>query len=279
MNLKIFIAAFALASAAFVSCQSAFPQTAVPPTSQNFAVDMPFCSLRAPFCWPATYGIKAQMEFASTVTPGTQVLIGTAVKKPPVDFVTTSVMFFDFTGSKTVAAVDINAIRFTFTIPDTPEHRRVADLSRSINLTSPVRLLAGQSMGCRYDMPAQSFSIGVLNAMLIVWNKEKTGNIRCAVGMKAADIPAPLPPVAIAPPAPPALATSKPGNAVPPLTELVALDGSKWTFSASKIFRNGVDMAPPYTDLARIYIANDNRVCTDGSVYGYLCWTGSAWGN
>lgn len=171
----------------------------VPP----FAVDMPFCSLRAPFCWSRAYATTLQME-TKNITTGKQTLTGTVVKLPATDYYFIPFILADFVGVKTlpvgVNTIEINAIRVTFIMPDTPEHERVSDVSRRVWLRDaagalkPAVMGKGQTLGCRYDIPVQEFRFTNLNIMDVEWSKEKTGNVRCAVGVKAAAVPAPVPP-------------------------------------------------------------------------------------
>lgn len=238
-------------------------QTVTPPPAQPYAVNMPFCSLRAPFCWPANYGTTLQME-TKNLTTGKQALTGTVVKMPPANYITTSVLLANFVAPKTlpagVTAIEVNAIRITFTIPDTTEHQKVADLSRRVWLRDtagalkPARLLQAQTLGCRYDMPVQGFNLTEsLKQMNVVWDTEKTGNIRCIVGVKAADIPAPF---TLSPP-PPVTPAPPPGTTAPIASSIkdgATISGSLvWeatataTPSSVEFFIDGVSRTTEYT--------------------------------
>jgi hypothetical protein len=57
-------------------------------------------------------------------------------------------------------------------------------------------------------------------------------------------------------PVPVAGAVNVPGDSIPTLAQLVALDNAKWTFDivAQKVSRNGVDTKQPYVKVEHLYI-------------------------
>lgn len=279
---------------------TAHAQTVTPPPVQPYLVDQKIPSLRAPFGYIVPYSITVQMETRSATT-GKQVVTGAAFKIPAMNFVSDSALLADLVGNKTTKVpILVSSISVTLTTAMAAQWEQKAPWGLRVWLDKPFELAAGKTVGCRYDMPAQGFDAmksvaeTVSNMDLtIVWRKDITGNLRCAEGVKAASITPPAPaPVVVTPvttppgtppgTTPPTTTPSKPGDSAPPLTELIALDGAKWTYAAGKIFRNGVDVITGnpsgYPDFKRVYVSDIGKICADGSVHGYLCWNGTAWG-
>jgi hypothetical protein len=258
---------------------------------------MPFCSLRAPLCWPANYGATLQMETKNAL--GKQSVTGTAVKMPTINYLTAPVILVNLTSSKTVDT-EVNAIRITFTLPATPEHEQVSPWPDRVWLRDatgpkPVSLLKGQTLGCRYDMPVQGFNLTEsLKQMNIVWNTEKTGNIRCAVGVKAADIPAPFTLTATPPATPPAPLVPPPvvpgpgtqpgttptlsadGTLVSaPLGSVVTAEGT-WTFgpttsNGSPLMLNGQNTGGGFGD--KLLVKNGGKLYTFSRAGDWWAWS------
>lgn len=179
-------------------------------TVDAFDVDEPLDSMRAPYSSAVAYSAVLQMEMLSATT-GKPVVTGTALKLPAINFISDSVLLFNLVGSKTVAAT-ISGVRGTFTaVPGADSGwEQVAPWGVRKTFKTPRLLPAGQFLGCRYDMPAQKISIasvavtswnalanvvsvlfgGPVQQAQITWSVVK-GNLRCKVGMKAADISAP----------------------------------------------------------------------------------------
>jgi hypothetical protein len=173
-------------------------------------VDEPLDSIRAPFSSEVTYSGVIQLETISAAT-GRPVLTGTAVRMTGMNFITNSALLVDLQGNKTTG-VTISGIRATFTATPavTSGWEQVAPYGVRVKFKIPIALPTGQFLGCRYDMPSQRMSIesaaattwsmvsqavivlfgGPVQQAKITWATVK-GNLRCSVGVKAADIPAP----------------------------------------------------------------------------------------
>jgi hypothetical protein len=178
----------------------------------TFAIDEPLDSIRSPFSSEVTYSGVIQLETINATT-GRPVLTGTAARMPSINFITNSALLIDLQGNKTTG-VTISGIRATFTAAPsvTSGWEQVAPFGVRVKLKTPVALPTGQFLGCRYDMPVQKFTIesaaattwsvvsqamnvlfgGPVQQAKITWATVK-GNLRCSVGVKAADIPAPAP--------------------------------------------------------------------------------------
>jgi hypothetical protein len=75
---------------------------------------------------------------------------------------------------------------------------------------------------------------------------------------------------------------NKPGDSIPPLSQLTTSDGAVWTFVKGHAFRNGVDTKQPYADTSVIYINDGGNVWLHSKDHGYLCWSetkGWSWGS
>lgn len=186
-----------------------------PLNSSSQQIDDPIDSIRAPFSSEVTYTASVQLESISPTT-GNAVLTGTATKIA-FDFINDSVLLIDLVGKKTTDTT-VSGVRVTFTVfPKAASGwEQVSPWGLRKVFTNPLTLPVGKSLGCRYDMPAQKFTIASVAAtsfsMLkdaikvvfgvpvsgatITWITVR-GNIKCAVGVKAADI---LPPVVVIPP-------------------------------------------------------------------------------
>ncbi len=252
-------------------------------------IDQPLDSIRAPFSTAVTYGATIQLETISAAT-GKPVLTGTAVKIPSINLITDSVILADLLGNKTVA-VTVSGIRATFTATPsvTAGWEQVAPYGARVTFKTPIALPAAQSLGCRYDMPAQTFSIASLTS--ISWGAAGSGNLKCAVGIKAADLPAPGPVAVGVIPPPPAptpapTAESLVGDCIGTLpvgydcTRLIApplvMSGANWTLVAGRPLKDGVDTNPAsQTTVSLIRSTNSVRLVASNGVY--QCWTGTAW--
>lgn len=73
-------------------------------------------------------------------------------------------------------------------------------------------------------------------------------------------------------------AGNKPGDAIPPLSELAGPDGAKWTFDGTRIFRDGVDTKQPFTKVTVLYINLKPEMWIKDSVGRYSYWDGAVWG-
>lgn len=257
--------------------------------AQTFVVDQKIPSLRAPFGLIVPYAVTVQMETRS-VTTGKQVLTGTAYKIPSLNFFSDDVIFADMPGSKSVP-VTVSSLRVTLTTNLAAKWEQVSPWPFRVWLDKPYDLLPGQVVGCRYDMPAQTFLWAKsLLEMKMVWNTEETGNLRCAVGVKAASIdkmivvtPTPTPvadkPVdpAPAPGTDTTTAPNKPGESSPPRPHLIAGDGAQWTLENGVIKRSGVVMPLPYEGITSIEIPSSGMMLAFNPTKGYSCWTGAGW--
>lgn len=294
-----------------LSSSFSLSQTVTPPLTPNYLVDQKVPSLRAPFGYIVPYSIIIQMEKISSTT-GKPVTTGTAFTLPSMDFVNDNVILVDLIGSKSLEET-IPSLSVTLKTNKADFWEQKAPWGFRVFLDKPFTLPMKQVVGCRYDMPAQGFSLTkslvetIVNmGFVIVWDKEVTGNLRCLPGVKAASITPPGPaPVSTIPPTnippattpgpgtppgtgitPPAttVVANKPGDSICPVgcnsTELILADGSKWTFSAPKIFRNNADVTlNAYPDVKRLSIFDNGKLCVDGSVHGYMCWNGTNWGS
>lgn len=252
--------------------------------SYSQQIDEPVDSIRAPFSSEVTYSAVIQLETISPTT-GKPILIAGSAKTILFNFITDSVLLVDLNGSKTLAK-DISGVRVTFTA--TPKvasgWEQVAPWGLRKAFNSPLTLPAGKFLGCRYDMPSQKFTVESIAATTwsllaqvvsvtfgepvkqakITWTPVK-GNIKCVVGVKAADIPPPLvvvavPPVPPVPPVtppvvippvpptpipvpvtPPVLTESPDGSSIPPLTQIVTSTGDIWTQQGTHPLINGIE--------------------------------------
>lgn len=220
-------------------------------------IDEPVDSIRAPFSSEVTYAGVIQLETISATT-GKPVLTGTAVKLPSINLIADAALLVDLAGNKTTG-VTISGVRATFTATPavTSGWEQVAPFGIRKTFKAPIVLPAGNFLGCRYDMPAQNLSIqsavatswttvvnvvsvlfgGPVQQAKMTWTAAK-GNLRCSVGVKAADIPSPIviaapPPPAPPPPPPPPAPPPAPGASpdctkVPPAAQLVDGLGATW---------------------------------------------------
>lgn len=264
-------------------------------------VDQSMPSLRSGLPPGTVTTVTVQMEGRNTLT-GARILIGTK-KTMVVDLVNDAVMLVDLVGPKTSATptipIVVTGLRKTTVIAGIPK----VDIDPIVDhpkLDSPIIMPLGTFLGCRYDMPSPNFDTNqvVANAMQFMANHvaftltliPAPGNLRCTVGVKAASIPAPViqgpgpvvtGPVTPAPvvpaPAPGVSPASPAGSTAPPLASLTDKDGAVWTISGNAIFKNNVNLIPPYNDVKSLSIGISGIVRLEGSVNGYACLANGIW--
>jgi len=154
--------------------------------SSSFAqsvVDIQTDSARAPFSTTASYLGSFQFESINPTT-GKPGLVGTPTKMQ-VDFLKSSSILADIPGNKT-SALTVSSLRATFVVTGLIGWEPVGPFSLRASFT-PFAIAPGQKVGCRYDMPAQTF-----NVLTLSFGPAGSGRLRCQPGVLAADIPAPV---------------------------------------------------------------------------------------
>jgi hypothetical protein len=238
-------------------------------------IDQPIDSIRAPFMVQVTYSATIQMETINAST-GSIVLTGTAAKLLGIDIIKSSVLLADMPGNKTVATTVVGLRASFAAVPAvTSGWAQVAPFGIRVTFKTPLSVPAGSNVGCRYDMPAQTF-----DPVKLVWSAVAAGNIKCAVGVKAADLPAPGPVVVgtIPPPPPPPTGDSVLGDCSPPLSQLTLL-GSVWTISGGVVSKDKIPATSnAYSDLASICVSGSPlNIRAISPTHGYECWGTTGW--
>lgn len=215
-------------------------------------------SARSPLAAGRVTVFSVQALKADPLTGLMSPITGQTVALGPIDLLSESVLAVDFKGLKT-APMTVAALRLIISgsgtgwkIPD--NHPAWVDVP-----VTTVVVPAGKGIGYRYDMPA----LGM-------------GTLQWSVGALASTIPAPTAagPVVTGTITP--VVVSKPGDSVPPLTELMTMDLAKWTLVNGAVFRDGVNTN--YQGAATmIYISTSGALRAFNPNSGYICWSGSAW--
>ena len=232
-----------------------FPGAVLAQTA-SFSVD----SMWAPFSIDSTITASVQ---ALKLDATTGKLVAIAGQTQQLGSLTKNVIAAVLPGQKTTA-MTVNGLRlnivsggFGWTGSGTVE----------VRLPAAITVPAGKGLAVRYDAPfigkgTVQLAVGVTSiAAPIAPPGSVTGPITPA--------PTPVPP--------PPTGPSAPGASIPPLAELIGSDGAKWTFTAPKAFRNGVDTQQPYSDANLLYVSAAGTIRAQGPSHGYVCWTGAAW--
>jgi hypothetical protein len=164
----------------------------------QYVVDAPAASLRAPLSETqgTTVTIKVQLEALNS--GGAPALAGSAVTVAP-NLAADSVILVDLPGNKTTA-VSVVSARATIMITGTVGWQQVTATTR-FPFPAPVAVQAGKKLGCRYDMPGQTWTFD-LKTLTASWAPAGQGRFRCAQpGVLASTIPDLIAPVT-PPPAP-----------------------------------------------------------------------------
>lgn len=240
--------------------------------------NQPIESVRAPLSTTATYGLTVQMEGVNSAT-GNFVLIGQPGKLGTIDLITGSTILADIPGPKTATVPPVVVgLRATFTSNGGAGWKPEPIVIHVAVKSGPFSLPLGQTLGCRYDMPAS-------------FGSTTMGNLSCAVGVKAAALPTPGPvvvgtvPPVVTPPTPPVLtpvvgAPNVVGDSIPPLIQLVDKDGAVWSLNGSRVIKNNVDVSSlpnAYSDIVQLYISDTGTVHARSATRGWECLSGSSW--
>lgn len=235
--------------------------------------NQPIDSIRAPLSTSATYGLTVQMEGVNAA--GNFVLIGQPGKLGTVDLIKGSTILADIPGPKTATTPPVVVgLRATLTSSGGTGWKPDPIVIHIAAKSGPFNLPLAQTLGCRYDMPA---SLG----------SSTLGNLNCAVGVKAASLPAPgpvvvgtVPPPAAPPAAPVAGTPNAIGDSIPPLTQLVDKAGAVWKLNGNRVIKDNVDVSSlpnAYPDIVQLYISDTGTVHARSATRGWECLAGTSW--